>query len=279
MNQSDGENGRPEHIAVFADTGEGPALPLWGGADCQSNRRLSVVPSGGDQRPTERGGIRETAGFRRLRVLDGDDRNGERCELGLNDRRKSPVALYAEGQHRITSVSLRLPRDFPIDAQTWQLVLQMKQTQPAANSGGTPVLELDAWKGRWILRQSLSRYQVSDSRELWSAPATRDVWARFEFDVIYSQDPAKGTITVRADLDGDGHVDGHSPTFHTFTLKTETDGHREDGIDAGQPIPSHLRVGIYHDPAIECPARRGCQVDIDNVDVVAPDLLSDLLPG
>ena len=47
-------------------------------------------------------------------------------------------------------------------------------------------------------------------------------------------------------------------------------GGEPDGLKPGQPIPSHLRAGIYHDPLIPCPSPTGCSVDIDNVQVIRP---------
>ena len=43
---------------------------------------------------------------------------------------------------------------------------------------------------------------------------------------------------------------------------------RHDGIAPGKSIPSHLRVGIYHDPAIALPTPSTCAVDVDNVQIV-----------
>ncbi len=54
------------------------------------------------------------------------------------------------------------------------------------------------------------------------------------------------------------------------TLKRETTGGTDDGIAPGESIPSHLRVGIYHNPAIACPPPSGCSTQVDNVQVVRP---------
>jgi hypothetical protein len=148
----------------------------------------------------------------------------------------------------------------------------MKQAQPAANGSGTPVLALRAYNGRWALMQSSSNEMSSDSREIWSAPATSEQWTRFAFDVHFSQDPSQGSIAVYVDLNGDGDAADpgeQGPTMNTYTLKREISGGGDDGIAPGDSIPSHLRTGIYHSPAIACP--RGCSVDTDNVQVVDVD--------
>ncbi len=240
--------------------------------DCQNPSRAQQITTGGDTHPTVTGAPQGDTAFRRLSVLDGDDVFGERCELG-EDFRDSPTVLYRQGQRRITELSVRLPPAFPLNVFTWQVVMQMKQRFPAANSSGTPVLELDAYNGRWVLRQSLSRKAISDSRVLWSVPAQANFWTRFIFDVRYSDRKKGGYIRLGADLNGDGDVADAgelSRRFHTYTLKIETPGGSPDGIRPSKPIPSHLRAGIYHDSAIRCLPPTGCQVDIDNVQVLRP---------
>ena len=95
------------------------------------------------------------------------------------------------------------------------------------------------------------------------------MWTRFAFDVVYSQDPAVGSIQLSVDLNGDDDSldpGEQSPTFQTYTLKYET----ESGyyLDAGDSIPSHLRVGVYHDSSIPCPSTGSCSDGVDNVQVV-----------
>ncbi len=75
-----------------------------------------------------------------------------------------------------------------------------------------------------------------------------------------------------ADLNGDGDArDRHerSRRLELATLKTETSGgDPDDGIKRGESIPAHLRIGIYHDDAYDCPGPTGCAVHFDNVQVV-----------
>jgi hypothetical protein len=262
---------------LFSDTGEGEdATPIWGSVDCDLDDDPPEVSgpiqvdSDGDPADRGDGAPQGNDAFRIVRVHDGDDLFGERCELGLNDSDDGPTALYRNGERLVTYASFRLPPTFPIDAEDWQGVLQMKQVQPADNAGGTPVLSLGAYDGRWILFHS-GPGKTREDVELWSAPAQPGVWARFAFDVTYSPDPATGRVTVHADLDGDGSFDEQgetSPTFETNTLKAETAGSTDDGLDAGDPITSHLRIGLYHNAVIPCPS--GCHLDFDNVQIVRP---------
>ena len=257
---------------IASDTSADPNPDhFWGRNYCANDQRVQDNTSGGDQHPTATGAPQGDSAFRSLTVFDGDDIWGERCELGW-DSAKSPTAFYQPGYHRLTAISVRLPSNFPLGAFAWQAVVQMKQV-PANNEGGTPVFELDAYGGRWRLRQSLSRYSASDMRQLWSAPARLNFWTRFLFDVRYSARKKRGYIRLGADLNGDGdYADPGelSPGFRTYTLKVETPGGAPDGIKPGHAIPSHLRAGLYHDTAIPCPAPAGCSVDIDNVQVLRP---------
>jgi hypothetical protein len=269
--------GTTDGKVLFSDDSEAEdPQPIWGSVDCDFDDTPPAVSgpiqfdSDGDPHPRGDGDSQGDDAYREVRINDGDNYFGERCELGLNDSDDGPTAVYTDGEHLITYASFRLPPTFPIDTTDWQGVLQMKQAQPADNAGGTPVLSLGAYDGKWILFHSGPGYTKVD-QELWSAPAQSGVWARFAFDVTYSVDPAIGQVTVHADLDGDGTFDEQgetSPTFHTNTLKVETEGTSGDGYDAGDTLPSHLRVGLYHNPVIPCPS--GCHLDIDNVQIMRP---------
>ena len=257
---------------VASDTASRPsAIPFWGKIDCERASRHRRLASGGDPRPTATGAPQGDGAFRRLTVFDGDDYFGERCELGWNDRR-SPVAFYRRGIRRITHLSLRLPGSFPLKTSRWQGVMQMKQAAPADNSGGAPVISLSAFQGRWQLYNSRPGYTLKD-RLIWSRRARKGFWTRFAFDVRYAKKRRKGRIRVIVDLNGDGDFADrgeHSRRIRTNTLKREIAGTPSDGKRAGQALTSHLRVGIYHDTPIRCKRPRGCSVDVDNVQVVAP---------
>jgi len=255
---------------------------LWGDElACANSSRVTRPTSGGDPSLTASGASQGNSSYRSTTVLDGDDFWGERCELAKNSwsdglaSSQNPWGtfyIYHEGERRATYYSMRLPSGFPINGSSWQVLMQMKQAGPSNNSGGTPVFDMEVFNGRWRLRQSLSAGASSDSRELWSAPAQTGVWTRFAYDVTYSRNPSIGALKVYIDLNGDGDFDDpseQSPTFHTYTLKYETSG-SQTGLSPGQSIPSHLRMGVYHDPSYSCPSPSGCSVNIDNVEVVRP---------
>jgi len=229
---------------------------LWGGILAVSPTRQQWFPDEGPD-----GGP-----FRRMTVLDGDLFHGdsERAELGDSDYtpdargRLDTFFLYRPGTRRVTSFWMRLPPDFPIDTDRWQVVMQMKETDPATNTDGTPVIALQATDGKWQLKQSLSPGPSDDTRVLWTTPATVGIWTHIVVDATYSSDPSKGLFQIR--IGG-----ASSPVLHTYTLKNEISP-PGPGLHSGDPIPSHLRLGIYHDPVLP-----GTSVDIARVQIFGSD--------
>jgi len=247
-------------------------IPLWRRIECVSERRQQRPATGGDAAPTATRAPQGNDAYRRITVLDGDNFDGERCELGRNELTDT-FQVYGEGERRITFISYRIPLNLVLEDDVQQAVMQMKQAEPSDFEGGTPMLSLHARDGGWELWRSDTNGEISRSSEIWSTPAEERIWTRIALDVTYSQDPAIGRITLYIDANGDGDaIDGgeQSPTFETSTLKVEPEGSDDDGLSAGDSIPSHLRVGLYHEPEAPCPAPSGCSVEIDNVQVIDP---------
>jgi hypothetical protein len=266
---------------VWGDTGTTLTPPdppdgLWGvhdfgataNASCFARDQIDPVP--GEPTFETAGGTPQSSGLARqltVRTMDWPTGMDPRCELGRNSQATGRTVLYREAQRRITYFSIYLPETYPLSSNRFQVVMQMKQTAPADNQSGTPVLSLHAQNNEWTLWQSDSADFSDNSHSLaWSAPATKGVWTRFALDVTYSTDPAQGRVKLYADLNPlTSAADWESPTFNTYTLKREIAGTSADGLNEGDPIPSHLRMGIYHDESIPCPGTDGCSVIIDNV--------------
>jgi hypothetical protein len=258
-----------EGCEVVANAPSSVADPLsfWGAVDCESPTRAERPLGADDPAETALGEDQWGAdAYRELTVYDGDDVWGERCELGLDDREEGPTVFYHEGQHRVTYMSLRLPNNFPLATEKWQTVMSMKETQLShSTSSGVPALFMGAYAGAWHVE--------SPKGDAWDFPATTNRWTRFAWDVYYSKDASKGWLQVSADLNGDGAFDDpgeRSPVIRQATLKTEATGafNAEDDLAAGASIPSHLRIGISHDPSVPCPSPAGCSISLDNIQVI-----------
>jgi polysaccharide lyase-like protein len=226
-------------------------IPLWGDIDAVSPARHQWFAGGGPD-----GGP-----FRRMTALDGDlyHGNSERAELGdsdyfSEDGRSDTFYLYRAGMRRVTSFWMRLPTSFPLNTDDWQVVMQMKQTDPATNADGTPVIALQATEGQWLLKQSDSSGPSEDTRILWRTPAKVGVWTHIVVDATYSTDPAAGRFAIT--IGG-----ASSPVLRTYNLKYEVSPPGPE-LHPGDPIPSHLRLGIYHDPPMP-----GTSVDIAQVQI------------
>jgi hypothetical protein len=235
-----------EDLATIPDP-----IALWGDIDAVSPTRQQWFASGGPD-----GGP-----FRRMTALDGDlyHGNSERAELGnsnylLDHGRLDTFYLYRAGMRRVTSYWMRLPPDFPLNTDDWQVVMQMKQSDPATNADGTPVIALQATQGQWVLKQSASPGLSEDTRVLWRTPARVGAWTHIVVDATYSTDPAAGRFAITI-----GGVS--SPVLHTYDLKYEISPPGPQ-LHAGDPIPDHLRLGIYHDPPLP-----GTSVDIAQVQI------------
>ena len=258
--------GSPDGPSVVASdvAATSDPIPFWGRVDCIEHSKSQtpahqLIEAGGDLSPTATGRPQGNTSFRRLTVYDGDDVFGERCELGLNNR-LGPTVFYGEGMRRITFISIRIPEETPT-GELFRVVYQNKQVQPYDNPAQPSMLEMQVRDGVWRLDVNY--------RNAWKGPLEKGVWARFAFDVVYSQYPERGSVRVMADLDGDGTFEQSSETRRMATLLRETDG--DVGPSEGDSIPSHLRAGIYQDEGYSCPRRGpGCSVDIDNVQVLAP---------
>ena len=257
---------------------------IWGRIDCQETTRQERLETGGDASRTADGKEQGNSAFRRLTIRDGDDVSGERCELGENDHLEGPTAVYREGRRVLTFISVRVPSPAAADGKGWQTVFQVKQAQPSDGGEFTsPVIAMHLTDGRWQLEHV-------EAGTIWSAPVEPGRWTRFVLDEELSQEPGLGLIRLSADLDGDGDFLDPGERFRQtglITLGTEVDGPNgdEDGLGEGEPIPGHLRAGLYHcdrlpgsanacpeTPASDpwpCPApgRGPCAIDLDNVQI------------
>jgi hypothetical protein len=293
----------PSHEYFWGDSSENNPSVYPAECDSPHNPRLPSLlhqTTGGDTHNAAGNlPVTDTA-FRWLTVETGDAKFGYRCELGQNEMRSGygpNSVFYREGDHVLTYMSVWLHPEFPLDfGGSLQGVMQMKQTFPSeAAEDGNPPLSIGAYQGRWQL------YRGDLGQSVWDTPATVNRWTRFIWDVTYSVDGTKGLARLYVDLNGDGdYIDGgeQSPTLGEGSLNIRTltpeiptppgETPIMDGIDPGEPIPTHLRAGIYRadengetcedylrpeaayrqasDPAPPDPV--ACTIGIDNVQIV-----------
>lgn len=301
---------------------------LWGQLECENSpfdpspgtspvrpgSRVANPASGGDDHLLSDGTVAANTAWRSLSLFDGDDYYGHRCELGRNfsgaarpenqpGQSKGTFATYRPGTRRITFFSLRLPERFPATAEPWQLVMQMRQSNPSdyqdANPEAGPVFSLEArqpiWSDRPIWMFDWSRPGVAnDNRFIWTAPARTGRWVRFAIDITFSQSKKRGRVVFYADLNGDGdardpgemsrpgdrgagNISDHpkrGATLPREPVDPGGDAGDRDGVPAGGGVPLHLRLGLYNDSSISCPRNvtqnsgPDCSLGIDNVEVV-----------
>jgi hypothetical protein len=89
---------------------------------------------------------------------------------------------------------------------------------------------------------------------MWTTPAKVGGWTHIVVDATYSSDPSKGLFQITI-----GGI--ASPVVQMYNLKKEISP-AGAGLHVGDSIPSHLRLGIYHDTAMS-----GTHVDIADVQV------------
>lgn len=249
-----------------------PSAGLWGKVDAVDSSRYSYSTTGGDSAPMANGASQGNSAYREMTVKTGDEKlwdNNARAELGRNDSRSGEnsgsqtsgtFALFHEGEHKIIFWSMRFPSNFDFQQSNWQVIMQGKQAEPYVGNGptdGAPAFTVQAYGGKLHLDN------FWNDRWTTSAPP-HNVWIRFALDVVFSKDPAKGRIQAFVDLNGDGDFLDSGESSGVINAETLAYASSAgDGYNTGDPIPGHLRLGVYHNPAIP-----GCSVDIDNVQVV-----------
>ncbi|MEA2427086.1 MAG: hypothetical protein QOF37_714 [Thermoleophilaceae bacterium] len=217
--------------AAFAYTiqsadAERPFNQDWANSSCQSASRVKQVAS-----PVAQGKRAYDVSLK-----DGDYSFGERCEIGMGNPSRAGFPLFQEGDERWISFQVYLPDQYPINTKDWNVFFQIHQD----GDGGCPPLALHVENGRYRLFNSARNTYVLDTRELWSAPARANHWAKFTIHLNNSTSDSKGFVEMFGDLDGTGMKRLMDKTYtHTMTKYPN-----------GQPMVNHARVGIYRNPAI-----------------------------
>jgi hypothetical protein len=186
----------------------------------------------------------------RVEMRSGDDSFGARAELGqaMPARAGFENRLFQPGQDRWISLQYYLPADWPADDR-WQTILQLK---PTSGGGGGPSIGLDAGHNSLKIYGNSNAwgstagniYDGAGSLPGKAYPLTRGHWIKLTFHVVFSADPAVGSLEVFGDL-ADGNGMRQLASLHSRATMKYLDGAMD---------PAQLRVGIYRDPAITATA-------------------------
>lgn len=173
-----------------------------------------------------------------FKVQDGDNCFGERAELGqgLPDDTHSVARRFNEGDDKWISFQTYLDASFPINANTWQLIMQIKHSLTVNVPAEQPELALQVRNGQYRMYPACCSFYPLGT-------AILSKWARWTWHIKFSKNASTGFVEIFADTDGPGGAAMHTALAKTFmaTLTTDT---------SGASVPSHLRAGIYRDTAI-----------------------------
>jgi hypothetical protein len=236
----------------------------WADISCASPTRVKRV-----KRPAAQG-----RRAYRLRLQDGDDSFGERCELGMAntaladiDRVGGSRVLFHNGTESWIAQQIMLDpnvyafcgAECPLDYDGG-LVQQLKQTGACGTPANGIVARNLPGAGVVLEHRNSAENDCGNAtmKSLWRVPVRRGEWVRILQHVRWSVDPNVGYVAtwingrpVQPSLDGAAkHVTraGDEVRIHTWTLK---DGPSVDRLPQCRSHPcAHLRNGVYRDARI-----------------------------
>jgi hypothetical protein len=252
-----------EGVRFRADASK-PWPAEWADVSCASDGRVGRVKN-----PVARG-----RWAHRVRLQEGDESYGERCELGMANTDSSNIdrvggsrVLFHNGTESWIAQQIMLDptvysfcgTECPFDYDGG-LVQQLKQT----GSCGTPVNGIVTRNlpgvGVVLEHRNSAENDCGNAtmKSLWRIPIRRGVWVRILQHVRWSVDPNIGYIAtwingraVAPSLSGTARPmtrTGDEIRIHTWTLK---DGPGVDRLrQCTSPPCAHLRNGVYRDARV-----------------------------
>jgi polysaccharide lyase-like protein len=258
-------NSAPGDVRFRADARKpGGWSAEWADLSCASDSRVAQVKN-----PAAHG-----RRAYRIRVQEGDDSYGERCELGMANTGSSDIdrvggsrVLFQNGTESWIAQQIMLDpnvyafcgSECPLDGDGG-LVQQLKQT----GSCGTPangIVARDLPRVGVVLEHRNSAENDCGNatmKSLWRVPIRRGAWIRILQHVRWSTDPDTGYIAtwingrpVHPSQAGDSKRitrPGDEVRIHTWTLK---DGPGVDRLRQCKSHPcAHLRNGVYRNSTV-----------------------------
>jgi len=258
-------NGGPGEVRFRADARKPGGWPAeWAGLSCASPDRVSQVKSP----------VADGRRAYRLRLQEGDNSYGERCELGMAntgaadiDRVGGSRVLFQNGTESWIAQEIMLDpdtyafcgRQCALDYDGG-LVQQLKQTGACGTpANGIVVRDLPRVGVVFEHRNSAENdCGNATMKTLWRVPVRRGAWVRILQHVRWSTDRDTGYIAtwingrpVQPSFDGDRKRvtrPGAEVRIHTWTLK---DGPGVERLRQCLSHPcAHLRNGVYRNPIV-----------------------------
>jgi hypothetical protein len=253
----------PAGVRFQADAKKRSWAAEWADLSCESDSRVSQVKNPAAQ------GRRAY----RIRLQEGDDSYGERCELGMANAGASDIdrvggsrVLFQNGTESWIAQQIMLdPQTFAFCGTECALdydgglVQQLKQT----GSCGTPAngIVVRDLPGPGVVLEHRNSAENgcgnATMKSLWRAQVRRGTWIRILQHVRWSTDPGTGYIAtwingrpMQPSLAGNSKRTrtGDEVRIHTWTLK---DGFEVDRLRQCRSHPcAHLRTGVYRNPAV-----------------------------
>jgi hypothetical protein len=236
----------------------------WADVSCETRSRVTQVRS-----PVAQG-----RRAYRVRVKEGDESYGERCELEMAntssrniDRVGGSRVLFHNGTESWISQQIMLDRkvyafcgtECPLDYDGG-LVQQLKQTGSCGTPANGIVTRNLPGVGVVLEHRNSAENDCGNAtmKSLWRVPVRRGAWIRILQHVRWSPDPGVGYIAtwingraVQPSLGGSSKRvtrTGDEIRIHTWTLK---DGPGVDRLRQCRSHPcAHLRNGVYRDSTV-----------------------------
>jgi hypothetical protein len=236
----------------------------WADVSCESDSRVTQVRS-----PVAQG-----RRAYRVRVKEGDESYGERCELEMAntssrniDRVGGSRVLFHNGTESWIAQQIMLdPKVFAFCGTECSLdydgglVQQLKQTGSCGTPANGIVTRNLPEVGVVLEHRNSAENDCGNAtmKSLWRVPIRRGAWVRILQHVRWSPDPDTGYIAtwingrpVQPSLQGTSKRitrEGDEVRIHTWTLK---DGPGVDRLRQCKSYPcAHLRSGVYRNPTV-----------------------------
>jgi polysaccharide lyase-like protein len=197
----------------------------WANYSCQRGRRISRVSPGSSGRYAYR-----------VRLYDGDNSYGERCEMAMGAPMRRGFPVFRNNTKSWVAYQVLIPRPWPGYAWRYNVITQFKSV---ADMCGPP-LSLHVEQGRMLLFKSADNRGSCTGWPIWSARMQFGRWIKLLYHVKWSSNPRRGWVELFGSLHG-GRIQRLMKRRRTFTMKKDSRG-RTRAVSA--------RLGIYRDRSI-----------------------------